>query len=64
MITIPTHYFTLKIDNIISNSDYITNNGTMYSDITDHYILSFSPVKKCDNKVILLEIVFYKILNI
>ena len=56
MITIPTNYSNSTIDNIISNSDHITHNGTIDTDITDHCILffiftSFSRVKKCDNKV-------------
>ena len=56
MITIPIHYSNSTIDNIISNSDHITHNGTNDTDITDHFILffiltSFSRVKKCDNKV-------------
>ena len=51
MISIPTHYSNSTIDNIISNSDHITNNGTIDTDITDHCILffiftSFSRVKK------------------
>ena len=36
MITIPTHYSNSTIDNIISNSDHITHNGTIDTDITDH----------------------------
>ena len=56
MITIPTHYSNLTIDNINYNSDHITNNGTIDTDITDHCILfcisiSFSQVKKCNNKL-------------
>ena len=55
MITIPTHNSNSTFDNIISNSDHITHNGTIDTDITDHCILffiftSFSRVKKCDNK--------------
>ena len=57
MITIPTHYSNSTIDNVLSNSDHITNNRTIYTDIKDQFILififtSFSHVKKCDNKVI------------
>ena len=49
-----TNYSNSTIDNIISNSDHIINNGTIDTDITDHCILffiftSFSRVKKCDN---------------
>ena len=59
-ITIPTHYSNSTIDNILSNNDHITNNGTIDTDITDHCILffiftSFSRVKKCDNKVMYIR---------
>ena len=58
MITIPTHYSNSTIDNILSNSDHITHNGTI--DITDHCILffiftSYSRVTKCDNKVMYIR---------
>ena len=40
-ITIPTHYSNSTIDNILSNNDHITNNGTIDTDITYHCILFF-----------------------
>ena len=59
-ITIPTHYSNSTIDNIISNSDHITHNGTIDTDIIDHCILffiftSFFRVKKFDNKVMYIR---------
>ena len=68
MIAIPTHYSNSTIDNILSNSDHIINNGTIVINIliligipiTDHCILlfiftSFSRVTKCDNKVMYIR---------
>ena len=69
MITIPTHNINSTFDNIISNSDHITHNGTIDTDITDHCILffiftSFSRVTKCDNKVMNIRNFNQLILNI